>query len=104
MGILLAVLLSSYALAINFEVGYEVDVNKGSAGYIYVSEDFRVAELPFNTYLWFSPSAEIEFRSPLEGFVQAQFLVDAAPATLSVRGKYEFDGTLTFRAGVLFEF
>lgn len=93
------------AHAIDFEVGYELDLNAGQAVYIYATEDFRVATLPWNSGLWFSPSVELELRVPFTGFVQLQLLADTYPGTVSVRARYSFpNGPAYARVGLLFEF
>ena len=98
------VALGGGALASQYEVGYQLDVTGGAtAPYVYATEDFSLGHVgPID--LWFSPSAELVFSAPLSGFVETQFLLDTAPATLSLRGTYEFgaESRLVLRAGILF--
>lgn len=76
------------AAAQSFEVGYHYDY-RGHAAFAYVTHDFSMGHLG-SIGLWFSPSLEV-IISPtyLDGWLQAQFLVDAPAATLSIRAKYE---------------
>lgn len=98
-------LVASFGAAQDFEVGYAFDAEfSGIAPFVYVTEDFYLGEIGFiDTQLWFSPSVEVVFRTPIEGFAQAQFLLDAPPFTVSARAKYEFDQEFDIRVGVLFE-
>lgn len=109
--LLLAVLLgSSLAMAADFELGvrYEYDIDtrdmSGQQIFFYVTHDFYLFEIEsIDTQIWFSPSVEVFL--PDELHVQAQLLIDAAPATLSLRMTYDsFKNSLSFIAGVLFGF
>lgn len=85
---LLAVLAISSATAQSFEVGYAYDY-RGHAAFTYVTHDFSIANFGA-VGLWFSPSLEVVIAPTyLDGWVQAQFLLDAPSFTISARGKYE---------------
>lgn len=102
---LLAILTLGFASAQSFEVGYELDPRFGSAPFIYVTDDYHLGGA-FGADLWLSPSAELELRDPIEGFVQLQALVDTAPFTLSARARYQstrHGDDVTVRVGLLFD-
>ena len=103
--ILVAVVLAvslSVASAADFEFGVEYDAS-GVAPYIYATHDFLIWNIEsWDSGVWFSPSVEVVFGSPIRGFAQAQFLFDTPSFTVSVRGSYDTATDRFFaRAGVL---
>lgn len=85
------------------EFGVQLD-QRGPAAYAYLSTDFSLGSLG-SVGFWFSPSIEvIVAQTFIDGWVQAQFLVDAPFATLSARAKAELIDARTryeLRLGVL---
>lgn len=109
--LLLAVLLgSSFALSLDGEFGvrYSYDIEQRDMSdaqlFFYLTHDWFLFEIEsLDTQLWFSPSVEVFL--PDEFLINAQFLVDAPPATLSLRMVYDSArSSLSFIAGVLFGF
>lgn len=101
--VLLAALAISGASAQSAEFGVQLD-DRGPAAFGYLTADFSVGAIgPFD--IWFSPSVEIIVSQTfIDGWVQAQFLLDSEWATLSARGKAELIDSrqrLEFRLGLL---
>lgn len=86
------------------ELGVQYDID-GFAPYVYITRDFYVGNiLAMDIYV--SPSAEIVFKNPPEGFAQLQVLFDTRPFTLDLYGgvrHYQGNTTTYLRLGVLFE-
>lgn len=105
---LIVALAASQAHAADFEFGVQYD-QRGYAGYAYATTDFLITSFADGEIgLWFSPSIEITlgFGEYVEGWLQAQFLIDAPIATISIRGTYFMEDTPSWelRAGVLIGF
>lgn len=100
---LLALVALSYGSAQSMEFGVQYDY-RGPAAFAYLTTDFSMGNWGA-TGLWFSPSIEISVgRTFVDGWIQAQFLIDAPIATLSLRGKAELldqRQRLELRLGVL---
>lgn len=78
----------SGALAQSAEFGVQYDY-RGPAVFTYLTTDFAIGSLG-SLGLWFSPSIElIVSQTYIDGWIQAQFLVDAPWATISLRGRAE---------------
>lgn len=99
----LAALAITGAAAQSAEFGVQLD-DRGPAAFGYLTADFSIGAIgPFD--IWFSPSVEIIVSQTfIDGWVQAQFLLDSEWATLSARAKAELIDSrqrLEFRLGLL---
>lgn len=103
LGVILLATLGMTAFAQSMEFGVQYDY-RGPAAFTYLTTDFSLGTWG-KTGLWFSPSIEVVVAPTfIDGWVQAQFLVDAPWATLSVRAKAELIDQRTryeLRAGIL---
>lgn len=104
---LVALLALGWASSQTFELGAVLDQRGAPGAYAYITTNIPLAYSdPTNIGLWFAPSMEVTLSQDyLDYWVQAQFLVDAPWATLSVRGKvehYDNENRAEVRVGVLF--
>lgn len=103
---LIALCALSWGAAQDFEVGLQTQ-GDGFQAFGYAGFYFKVADFSIGQF-WLNPSLEIAFPitggASVEGWGQVEFLLDTAPATLSLRGRIDHEGQVRARLGLLFGF